>query len=175
MKKEEKNQAAMEKGWRNGMAPARALTTGVLHPARDGGKDAAVAEHHDEQRQEEEAGEGEHVVERLLPVCPEAAHRRTLHKTAGLQPAHRAEDKRLQGATGPLASFLPPTIVIVIIPPHPRWWVASPLRCPLPVPQGWGSPTWGRASTALSTHAAHSIALFLLSAQPTANGLTMAA
>lgn len=110
-----------------------ALTAGVLHPARDGGEDAAVAEHHDEQGQEEEAGEGEHVVERLLPVCPEAAHRGALHEAPGPRPPHRAEDKRLQRAGGgggePSASFLLPAAITVLVVTPPAV-VTSPPRCP---------------------------------------------
>lgn len=62
--------------------------------------------------------------------------------------------------------FLPSAIVI-IIPPKV---VTSP-----PDLGAEGSPTWGRASRALSPHAVHSMALFLLSAQPSTRGLTMAA
>lgn len=99
-----KKKKRRKRRWRS-PAPAPALTAGLLHPARDGGEDAAVAEHHDEQRQQEEAGEGEHVVERLLPVRREAAHRGALHEAPGPRPAHRVEDERLRGDTGPSAAF----------------------------------------------------------------------
>lgn len=70
----------VEKEEKRGGGRAPALTAGVLHPARDGSEDAAVAEHHDKEGQEEEAGKGEHVVERLLPVRSKTPHRRALHE-----------------------------------------------------------------------------------------------
>ena len=49
------------------------LTVPTSHAAGYLHEDSSVAEDHDDQRQEEEAHEGEHVVERLLPVLHEAA------------------------------------------------------------------------------------------------------
>lgn len=58
--------------------PCQALTEAGAHAAGDLQQDAGVAADHDEQREQEEAGEAHHVVEGLVPGPGEAATRGAL-------------------------------------------------------------------------------------------------
>lgn len=73
----------------------RILTVASAHAAGDLHQDAGVAEDHDCQWQQEEAHEGEHVVEGLLPVLHEAAMGGALGEVLGHSDGHYVEYEHL--------------------------------------------------------------------------------
>lgn len=71
------------------------LTALFGHASGDLEEDPGVADDHDDQRQQEEAGEGEHVVGCFLPVTVEAASGGALSEVGWIGDAHVVEDKYL--------------------------------------------------------------------------------
>lgn len=71
------------------------LTITPSHPAGDLHENPCVAEDHDDQRQEEEAHEGEHIVDGLLPVLHEAAVGGALCEVGGDSDGHVVKQKHL--------------------------------------------------------------------------------
>lgn len=72
-----------------------ALTEPRAHAAGDLQQDAGVAADHDEQGQQEEAGEAHHVVERLVPGPGEAAPRGALREVVRGAQGDGAEQEQL--------------------------------------------------------------------------------
>lgn len=72
-----------------------ALTAVSQHASGDLQQHTRVAADHDEQRQQEEAAEREHVVERLLPAQREAAVRRALREGRWGGDGYLVEEKSL--------------------------------------------------------------------------------
>lgn len=70
----------------------RGLTALLGHASGDVDEDAGVADDHDEQRQQEEAAEGEHVVGGFLPVMLEAASGGALSEVGWVGDAHVVEN-----------------------------------------------------------------------------------
>lgn len=72
------------------------LTALFCHPLRDLDEDPGVADNHYDQRQQEEAREGEHVVGCLLPVSDEASSSGTLSKVCRVCDGHIMENEHLR-------------------------------------------------------------------------------
>lgn len=73
----------------------RELTALFRHAFGDLDEDPGVAGNHDNQRQQEEAGEGEHVVGCFLPVTVEASSGGALSKVCWIGDGHIVENKYL--------------------------------------------------------------------------------
>lgn len=71
------------------------LTALFCHPFGDLDEDPGVADNHDDKRQQEEAGEGEHVVGRFLPVSDEASPSGALSKVRWIGDGHIVENEHL--------------------------------------------------------------------------------
>lgn len=72
------------------------LTALFCHPLGDLDEDPGVADNHYDQRQQEEAGEGKHVVGRFLPVSDEAPPSGALSKVCRIGDGHITENEHLQ-------------------------------------------------------------------------------
>lgn len=59
-------------------------------------EDPGVAGDHDDQRQQEQAGEGEHVVGRLVPVPDETSTRGALSEVLGVDDGHVVKKEHLR-------------------------------------------------------------------------------
>lgn len=73
----------------------RGLTALLGHASGDVDEDAGVADDHDEQREQEEAAEGEHVVGGFLPVMLEAASGGALSEVGWVGDAHVVKNEYL--------------------------------------------------------------------------------
>lgn len=71
------------------------LTVLFGHPFGDLDEDPGVADDHYDQRQQEQAGEGEHVVGRLLPVSDKAPPSGALSKVRRIGDGHIVENEHL--------------------------------------------------------------------------------
>lgn len=71
------------------------LTVSCCHPFGDLDEDPGVADDHHDQRQQEEAGEGEHVVSCFLPVGEEAAPSGALSEVCRIRDGHVMENEHL--------------------------------------------------------------------------------
>lgn len=71
------------------------LTSSFSHPFGDLDKDPGVADDHDDQRQQEEAGEGEHVVSCFLPVHDKAPPGGALSEVCWVSDGHIMENEHL--------------------------------------------------------------------------------
>lgn len=76
------------------------LTVVPGHAARDLHQNSRVAEDHDDQGQEEEAYEGEHVVEGLLPVLDKTAMGGALGEVLGDRDGYIVKNKHLDEKKG---------------------------------------------------------------------------
>lgn len=72
-----------------------ALTVLFCHPSGDLDEDPGVADNHDDQRQQEEAGEGKHVVCSFLPVSDEAPPSGALSEVCRVGNGHIMENEHL--------------------------------------------------------------------------------
>lgn len=72
------------------------LTALFCHPLGDLDEDPRVADNHYDQRQQEEAGEGKHVVGRFLPVSDKAPPSGALSKVRRIGDGHIMENEHLR-------------------------------------------------------------------------------
>lgn len=72
------------------------LTVVLLHSFGDLKEDPGVAGDHDDQRQQEKAGEGEHVVGGFVPACQETPTGGALGEVLRKDDGHTVKDEYLQ-------------------------------------------------------------------------------
>ena len=72
------------------------LTVVLFQPFGDLTEDPGVAGDHDDQRQQEQAGEGEHVVGRFMPVSDKTATCGALSEVLGMDDGYVAKKENLR-------------------------------------------------------------------------------